>query len=75
MHNGTANIEVLNPTVYKKFVKQTIKIGGKHVKLAAHLRSFDGLSPPDKATLRDFGYLNMNTAIVNAVLTLEHIPG
>jgi hypothetical protein len=74
MHNGTANIEVLNPAVYKKFVKQTVKIGGKHVKLAAHPRSLDGLSPPDEATLREFGFLDVNTAIANAVLTLEHTP-
>jgi hypothetical protein len=59
MHNGTANIEVLNPAVYKKFVKQTVKIGGKHVKLAAHLRSLDGLSPLDEATLREFGFLDV----------------
>jgi hypothetical protein len=41
-YNGTVNIEVLNPAVYKKFVKPTVKIGGKHVKLTAHPRSLDG---------------------------------
>lgn len=30
LHSGTANIEVLNPTVHKKFVKTSIKLGGKH---------------------------------------------
>jgi hypothetical protein len=74
MHNGTANIEVLNPAVYKKFLKQTVKIGGKHVKLAAHPRNLDGLSPLDEATLREFGFLDVNTAIANAVLALEHTP-
>jgi hypothetical protein len=72
MHNSTANTEVLNPTVYKKFVKQTVRIGGKHVKLATHPKSLDSLSPPDEATLREFRFLDVNTTIANAVLTLEH---
>jgi hypothetical protein len=74
MHNSTANIEVLNPAVYKKFVKQTVKIKGKHVKLAAHPRSLNGLSPQDEAALREFEFLDVTTAIANAILALEHTP-
>jgi hypothetical protein len=40
--------------------------------LATHPRSLDGLSPPDEATLGEFGFLDVNTAIANAVLALEH---
>ena len=70
MHYGTANIEVLNPAMYKNFVKQIAKIRGKYVKLAAHPRSLDGLSPPDEAALQEFGFLDVNIAIMNVVLTL-----
>ena len=42
--------------------------------MATHPKSLDGLSLPDKATLREFEFLNVNTAIANAVLALEYIP-
>ena len=42
--------------------------------MAVHLRSLDGLSPPDEAALHEFGFLDVNTTIVNAMLTLEHTP-
>ena len=72
MHNGTANLEVLNLVVYKKFVKRIVKLKGKHVKLATHPRSLDDLSPPDEAALHEFRFLNVNTTIANAILVLEY---
>jgi hypothetical protein len=74
LHNGTVNIEVLNPAVYKKFVKTTVKIGGKHVKLTAYTRSLDGTNAPDKTLLKEFGFLDVNNAIANAVVTLTNTP-
>jgi hypothetical protein len=74
MQNGTTNIEILNPAVYKKFVKTTMKLGGKLVKMTPHLRSIDGTSAPDKSTLKEFGFLDVNTAITNVVITLTNAP-
>jgi hypothetical protein len=74
MHNGTTNIEVLNPAIYKRFVKMTVKLGGKHVKMTPHPRSIDGTSAPDENTLKEFGFLDVNTAIANAVVTLANAP-
>jgi hypothetical protein len=74
LHNGIVNIEVLNSVVYKKFVKTTVKIGGKHVRLTAHPRSLDGTIAPDETLLKEFGFLDVNNAIANAVVTLTNIP-
>jgi hypothetical protein len=41
LHNGTANIEILNLAIYKKIVKTTVKLGGKYVKLIVYLQSLD----------------------------------
>jgi hypothetical protein len=38
----------MNPTIYKKFVRTTIKIGGKYMKFTAHPRSLDGTCVPDE---------------------------
>ena len=72
MHNGSANVEVLNPLVYKKFVKTTVKLDGKDIKLISHLRNIDGTSIPDENTLKEFGFLDVNTAIANVVITLTN---
>jgi hypothetical protein len=74
LHNGTVNIEVLNPMGYKKFVKTTVKIGKKHVKLTAHPRSLDGSNAPDETLLKEFGFLDVNNAIANAVVMLTNTP-
>jgi hypothetical protein len=74
MHNGIANVEVLNPAVYKKFVKTTVKLGGKHIKLTPHSRSIDGTNTPDENTLKEFGFLDVNTAIANGVVIFTNAP-
>ena len=74
MHNGTTNVKVLNPAFYKKFVKTTVKLGGKHVKLTPHPRSIDGTSAPNENILKEFGFLDVNTAIANVVVTLTNTP-
>jgi hypothetical protein len=65
---------VLNPAVYKKFVKTIVKIRGKHVKLTAHPRSLDGTNAPDETLLKEFGFLDVNNAIANVVVTLTNTP-
>jgi hypothetical protein len=60
--------------VYKKFVKTTVKIGGKHVRLTAHPRSLDGTNTPDETLLKEFGFLDVNNAIANAVVILMNTP-
>jgi hypothetical protein len=56
-------------------VKTSIKLGGKHVRLTAHPRSLDRTSVPDESLLKEFGFLDVNTAIVNVVVTLTNTPG
>ena len=72
MHNGTANVEILNPAVYKKIVKTTVKLGGKHIKMILHSRNIDGTNEPNESILKAFRFLNVNTAIANAVITLAN---
>ena len=74
MHNGTTNIEVLNPAIYKKFVKTIVKQRGKHVKMMLHPRSIDSTKAPNEYTLKEFGFLDVNTTIANAVVTLANAP-
>jgi hypothetical protein len=39
MHTGVANVELLNASVYKKFVKKTHKLHNKYIKFNPHPRS------------------------------------
>jgi hypothetical protein len=74
LHDVLVHDKVLNPAVYKNFVKTTVKLGGKHVKMTPHPRSIDGTSAPNENTLKEFGFLDVNTTIANAVVTLANAP-
>jgi hypothetical protein len=65
-HDGICNLEVANPIVYKQYLCKTAKMLHMHVKFTPHPRSLDGTSPPSEASLKEFGFFEVNTAIANA---------
>ena len=73
-HLGSCNIQCLNATVYKKFVKKSAKLLGKHVEFTAHPRSLDGANVPNAAELIRLGFTDVNTALANTIEALENIP-
>jgi hypothetical protein len=71
-HSGRANIECLNPIVYKQFLDKTIPILGSYVKFTPHPKSLEGSSPPLEDKLKTYGFCDNNTALVNTIATLEN---
>ena len=41
-YNGSANVECLNPFVYRKFLGKEVKIGAYHVEITPHRRNLEG---------------------------------
>jgi hypothetical protein len=72
LYARVANIELLNASVYKKFVKSTHKIQSKYIKLNPHPRSLDGSATPPAATLQELGFQDLNTALANTVVAMEN---
>ena len=56
-HSGVCNLEVLNSTIYKQYVKTTTKILSKYMTFCPHPRSLDGTSTPHEDILEEFGFL------------------
>jgi hypothetical protein len=71
-HSGRANIECLNPIVYKQFLDKTIPILGSYVEFTPHPKSLEGSSPPSEEKLKTFGFCDNNTALVNTIEALEN---
>ena len=71
-HNGSANVECLNPYVYRKFVGKEIKIGVYHVEVAPHRRSLEGSEKPPKALLEKFGFNDTNTCLVDTIEAIQN---
>ena len=69
-HVGVCNFEVLNSTVYKQYVKTTTKILSKYVTFCRHARNLDGTSAPHENVLKEFGFLDVNNAIIGAMTTI-----
>ena len=57
-HVGSCNIQCLNATVYKKYVKQNAKILGKYVEFCPHPKSLDGVNAPKTEELVRLGFNN-----------------
>jgi hypothetical protein len=74
LHAGVCNLEVINPTVYKQYVRKNLKLLHMHAKCTPHPRSLDGTSCPPKQTLKEFGFTDVNTAIVNAMTAIFNQP-
>ena len=71
-HAGVCNLEVLNPTVYKQYVKTTTKFLNKYVTFRPHPRSLDGISAPHEDVLKEFGFLDVNNAIIGAITAIAN---
>jgi hypothetical protein len=74
MHDGICNLEVLNPAVYKQYVRQNIKMLHTYVKFIPNPCSLDGTSPPSDEMLKEFGFAEVNTAIANTLTALANTP-
>ena len=73
-HNGSANVECLNPFVYRKFVGKEVKVGAYHVEITPHRRSLEGSERPSKELLAKFGFEDTNTCLVNTIKALQNQP-
>ena len=74
LHNGSVNIECLNPTVYRQFVNKTIRIHNSHVTFTPHPKSLEGTLPPTDEQQKLFGFCDINTALVNTLEALQNAP-
>ena len=74
LHGGTANVEVTTPTTYKQFVAKHVKMLNHYVKFTPHPRSLDGLAAPSEAQFKEFGFTDINNALVETVEALRNAP-
>ena len=71
-HNGSANVECLNPFVYRKFLDKEVKIGAYHVEITPHRRSLEGSEKPSKELLAKFGFEDTNTCLINTIEAIQN---
>ena len=74
LHNGSVNIECLNPTVYRQFVNKTHKIHNSHVIFTPHPKSLEGTLPPSEEQQKLFGFCDINTALTNTLEAIQNAP-
>jgi hypothetical protein len=72
-HSGRANVECLNPIVYKQFLDKTIPILGSHVEFTPHPKNLEGTSPPTEENLKKYGFCDNNIVLVNTIEALENM--
>lgn len=75
VYHGIANIECLNATVYKQFLRKSARLNGKWVEFHPHPNSLDGSARSDDATLKKLGFSDVHTATANTVEALQNAPG
>jgi hypothetical protein len=71
-HDSICNLEVINPIVYKQYVRKTPKLLHMYTKFTPHPRSLDGTNAPTTELLCEFGFSEVNTAIANALTTISN---
>ena len=74
LHSGSVNIECLNPTVYHQFVNKTHKIHNSHVTFTPHPKSIEGTFPPTEEQQKQFGFCDINSALVNTIEAIQNAP-
>jgi ATP-dependent exoDNAse (exonuclease V) beta subunit len=74
LHNGSVNIEYLNPTVYHQFVNKTHKIHNSHVTFTPHPKNLEGTLLPSKEQQKQFGFCDINSALVNTIEAIQNAP-
>ena len=71
-HNESANVECLNPFVYRKFLGKETKIGAYHVEITPHRRSLEGSEKPSKELLAKFGFEDTNMRLINTIEAIQN---
>ena len=66
------NIECLNATVYHQFVNKTHKIHNSHVAFTPHPKSLEGSFSPTEKQQKQFGFCNINSALVNTLEAIQN---
>ena len=74
LHKGAANVQCLNPIVYRQWVGKTKEIMGKHVSFTPHPRSLEGTLPPSREDQEKFGFCDIATAIVSTMEATQNAP-
>jgi hypothetical protein len=72
LHTGVANVELLNASIYKKFVNKSHKLQSKYIRFNPHPRSLDGTTAPTEEALRKWGFHDLNTALASTVEAMEN---
>ena len=72
LHSGSVNIECLNATVYHQFVNKTHKIHNSHVTFTPHPKSLEGTLSPMEEQQKQFGFCNINSALVNTLEAIQN---
>jgi len=73
-HVGSCNVQCLNATVYKKYVKQNHLVLGKYVEFSPHPKSLDGTETPSAVELVKLEFFYVNTTVANIIQALENVP-
>jgi hypothetical protein len=71
-YDDICNLEVINPIVYKQYVRKWPKLLHMYVKFTPHPRSLDGTSPPIANLLQEFVFFEVNTAITNTLTAISN---
>jgi hypothetical protein len=71
-HDGICNLEVINPIIYKQYVRKNPKLLHMYTKFTPHPRSLDRTNIPTTELLREFGFSEVNTAITNALNAINN---
>ena len=74
LHNGSVNIECLNAIVYHQCVNKTHKIHNSHVAFTPHPKSLEGSFPPTEEQQKQFGFCDINSALVNTLEAIQNAP-
>jgi len=73
-HVGSYNVQCLNATLYKKYVKQNHLVVSKYVKFSPHPKNLDGIEAPSATQLARLEFVDVNTVLANTMQALENAP-
>ena len=67
-------MEVTTPATYKQFVTKHVKMLNHYMKYIPHPRSLDGLATPSEVQVKEFGFTDINNALVGTMKALRNAP-
>lgn len=74
LHNGSINIECLNPTSTTNLSTKHTKIHNSYVTFTPHPKSLEGTLPPSEEQKKQFGFCDINSALVNTIEAIQNAP-